>query len=619
MFDKLDFGLTDVTSQWSQYMDSESSEDSSGSDYDETLVYRGFGYHRSFGIEDIMDPSFYDDYCVESFSPEHPPVLQIPFFAYRDETKEDSDGGCLVRMTDEEYAAACSGSLGVLDASYAVMSDSLVARYLWSECRVTREKPTLFDKVRAAYHRMGTVLVPSGKFLNYNQQRVHTLKDIVCTFFEIPSCHSIKISKDAIVAYTSSGVMSRGNVAEFAQIISDYLPLENHKDEVEVFNLDDPEVLEGLTFVEFFHCKYGINLAAYEKFLPSQLNKSNWTPEVQHISRFFENMGDSIVLQYAVRAFMPKFTDISSWSQLRGALVSNHNLALNAIMAGWNVFFHDNTGGYLSLLADVFETVLGILYDYYEYDTFKVCNFLDEMDFSYYRGGVGNVENAVRLAAEVNKAVSKGRRLLYSFPYATIYDLKLDFIKRIRLCVSPVEGISSIKAPPEGDVSLLNVRSVLCRVNMFSTVPQESVYELESKKLDKLASAVRVSRSGTLSLALTGLSSSDKDLSESYDDDDPRDSELVVGSFIQVDYRDYVEEGNSSDHVSLLYQKVSADLGYVDFTYEKDVATLAHLPLFKAQLRIVRMGDEIGVTCYGAPSKQKGKRVLSAVAINEFY
>jgi hypothetical protein len=605
----------------SQYFDDDGGFLEQNSASSSFYFYEPVSYHKP---DEIYEYPFYTDSFYDNYD---------SFFAYKDVSTEDSDEVRLNSIPLEEYYVSVSDTIGLLGASFEVIDDDMASKLAWKHDQTEVKNPDIFDKLRILLRSTNVELVPTGKHVGSDGLPNQSMKNILCSFFEIPDCHSFRIHHQFIDVYFKGGSKSSDKFDQFLRVMADFYPVQ--KKPAPSIDVTKYENCKSLTFSQFFLQKYSIDISEFEKYLPVSLRKSNWTNEEKHISRFYENLGDSVILQYAVTAFMPQFPDISKWSEYRGSIVSNENIAVNAILSNWSMFFPDYCSGYMGSLADLCETVLGIVYEYYDRDPFKVNSFLSDMNFGYYVGKDERGDVARNFVNIVKKHISKGRRIWYEYPHLFVYDDSSHYAKRLFAPVLPSSGVQPMKDSTGSPMKLKNLRSYIGRHCVYSNMPP--LYEKFQNNLEVLADmetnaimAVPGDRRPPPVPPDRRIGSSTKsDLSQS-DDDFPLPLTYVkevssgedlkdFDATFEVDYSDYADD-SSSHHISALYHESNLKAFVPDYQYQIDPRSPSHKPLFKTTLSFSIGRSDYMVVVFDAPNKASGKRVAASVAMqNLFY
>jgi hypothetical protein len=561
--------------------------------------------------------SFYDNYDS--------------FFVYKDVSTEDSDEVRLNSIPLEEYYVSVSDTIGLLGPSFEVIDDEMAAKLAWKYDQSEIESSDIFEKFRILLRSTEVDLIPTGKHVGTDGCPNQSMKNILCSFFEIPDCHSFRIHHQFVDVYFKGGSKSSDKFDQFLKVMADFYPVERKSSPS--IDVTKYENCKELTFIQFFKQKYSIDISEFEKYLPVNLRKSDWTNEEKHISRFYENLGDSVILQYAVTNFMPQFPDISKWSEYRGSIVSNENIAINAILSNWSMFFPEYCSGYMGSLADLCETVLGIVYEHYDRDPFKVNSFLNSMNFSYYMGKDERGDVARNFVSTVKKHIAKGRRIWYEYPHLFVYDDSTHYAKRLFSPVRPSSGVQPLKDSVGSPMKLKNLRSYIGRHCVYSNMPP--LYEKFQNNLEVLAD---MEVNAVMTVPREGrpppepdliIGSSTKSRSSQSDDDSPLPltfiKEMSSGDDLrnfdadyEVDYLDYVDE-STSHHISALHHEANLKSFVPAYQYQVDPESPSHRPLFKVTLSFSVGRSDYRIVVYDAPNKAAGKRVAASVAMRNLF
>jgi hypothetical protein len=274
---------------------------SEGIDYGIGTSVKQDAYNKKHGIVNIVDNTMRD-------------IIQPDFYVYKDVSIEDSAKTVIERVSNEDYFLNYQQDIGVLDGNCTIMTDDLVEKHMWKTWNLDREISHK-DKARVALHRMGRNFSPIQNDVTRDSKISCTLKEIVCSFFQIEDCHTVKIDLQTVTAYYGDEFKEKREVDDFAQMVADYLPIDVKPNNVESASYLTVEACEDVLFDEFFLDSYGIDITDYMLYLPTELNKEKWSERERHISRLYEQIGDAFLLSYVVMNYLPNFTGVGEWSE----------------------------------------------------------------------------------------------------------------------------------------------------------------------------------------------------------------------------------------------------------------------------------------------------------------
>jgi hypothetical protein len=609
-------------------------------DTSRTLGFEGNHYYQQESFEDDLFDNDSDSY---SYSYDSEDYVSFTDSMLNYVTYDEYDSSDDYYNSDEfnGYEQYNSEAFAVLDCDIRHLNKRVVEGSMMDYWGISKETND-FDAVRVALKLIGKDLVPSGKYTD-SERSHYRLTDVLCSFFEVSECHTLKVKRDCLLLYSNyGGERASTDFDAFCEIISDFIDGNDERTKVDIVDITlNQDKYQDFDFVDFVKARAGMDLSSYSSLLPYELDKSVWSQEVSTLSRFMEQVGDSVIMHYAIMNYMPMQVDVYDWSRLRGKIVSNKNLAVNAIVSNWHAFFSMQGHNYIGHLADLFETVLGIVYRKTN-SMGKAFSFLDTMKFQAYYGADGS-GNSDKLLKVVTKSAHLGRRCLYKYPnllvhlddeQVKVYDIPIDPIdcQRHSLIKSGIRDIRELRMMKARSKVFESQDSRSRFDSNFSQVNRAYHLQMGSKKgsdvFDKPKRRSKKSEySGSISSSYEPLDSQEdfSDLfgnsegleyvcSVSDSEDCNFESDSGGDNFVEVDYRTQSAKLDPDfNYVAVLNEAIQKyRASPLVQSFDRDPNSPAHIPTFTVTIKVF-FDNELEVRVLDAPSKNKGRRVAAGV------
>jgi hypothetical protein len=350
----------------------------------------------------------------------------------------------LRQIQSREYEEYRKYNFGVVD-NKGVLIDERLCRSVMRESWDIDRNPNNFDALRVALKRSGIELVPADKF-STEEKKLICLEEILAEYFEVPCCHTVKVYPHKIVVYGDFGEKETDNVLDFSFLISHFIYDNDAGLEMSrydsVFNPDDNPDYD---FAAYLEQETGFDFSSdQQEFGP------NMNPEL-NFHGYEATTNVSVLGQFAIQNFLSSDIHLLDEEADEGikfevrqnynkAMMSDVNLALNAIVHDWQSYFLAEASGDWKKLSRLYERLSGLVY-LKNKESEDVSKFLSSLNFRLYFYG-SQAKIAKKILSVVSNYSKRGIRCTYKYPnlYAhvgkgvfKIYDLPLNPIGKLDL------------------------------------------------------------------------------------------------------------------------------------------------------------------------------------------
>jgi hypothetical protein len=380
-----------------------------GSDFPEIFDVRFPSRHDWFESEESYD---YDEDSDEDF------YILKDFRVSKEISDEVNPDKMEVRfMGEKEYRDHTQNQLGVVD-TYSTLIDQRVCEAFMGKYDMPQKKPDDFDAIRIALKQVDHDLEPTDTF-SEDEKRLMDVEEVLSDYFEVEDCHTIRIDPEKVTIYGEFGEKEETDLNQFCDyfcnFVSDISVLpDSGKSRKNAFVKGDSNF-----FFEYLESKTSQDFSDYKK--STLLGVGD--PEIDYSNREIDRVGlmGSNAIEYFAGSFFESPENKNSTSRnyknynlYMGALLSETNLAINAVMIGMHNYFSIIKGEPEETLASWYENLVGSVAAL-DSDVSNTYPLLEKMGFNLYAHG-RQKKRAKKLLKKVFKHVSEGTYCTYDYP-----------------------------------------------------------------------------------------------------------------------------------------------------------------------------------------------------------